>query len=106
MTDGVCNKLCANSGITHISGKRNAVCAGFSNTFLRVCRGMRRAVNGDVGSSLSQCNGDGGAESSRRAGDKCDFTFEIEFVEYQGNGPFCGLEARISGRPCATSLPV
>jgi hypothetical protein len=45
-------------------------------------------MNGDVGSGLGQCNRDCFAKPSRGAGNQRDFALQIEFVEYQGNGPF------------------
>jgi hypothetical protein len=45
-------------------------------------------MNRDVGSGLGQRNRDRFAKPSRRAGNQRNFVLQIEFVEYQGNGPF------------------
>lgn len=106
MADGVFNQPRAYGGITHVAGKSYAVRAGFGNALLRVGGWLRGTVNGNVSSCFSKRNSNGGAESTRGAGNESDFTFQIEFVEYQGNGPFRNLKILISGILRATSLPV
>ena len=79
VADGLFNEACADGGIGDVAGKGD----GFrAERFELMLRGLGRgggSVDGDVGSGLCKCDGNGGAEAARGAGDECGFAVEIEF---------------------------
>jgi len=78
----------ANSGIADIAGQSNAIDSDFCDKFLGGFWCVNRAVDGDVGASFGECDGNACAETTRRTGDERCFAFQTKFFENQGNCPF------------------
>jgi hypothetical protein len=78
----------ANGSISNIPGQSDAIYPDFCDKFLGGFRCVNRAVDGDVGTSFCQREGNACTEATRRTGDERCFTFQTKFFEDQGICPF------------------